>query len=133
MSEPRVTLELAGHDEPYRPGEAISGEYRIDAVRPHDVKAVELSVLWYTLGQGEEDLAVHYFERLAGEEGNAVDLRAPKRFSTLLPNSPLSYDGLLVKVCWCVRVRVFLPHGKEIVAEKPFQLGEVPPAKVVAS
>ncbi len=131
MSEVRVTLKLADHEEPYLPGDTISAEYRIYGAGPHDVKAVELSVLWYTVGQGEEDLAVHFFERLAGEEGAAVDFRAPQHIHTELPHSPLSYDGLLVKVCWCVRVRVFLPRGKEITAEQPFTLGKVSPAKVV--
>ncbi len=131
MSDPRVTLKLAEHDGLYRPGDTISGEFAIHALRPHDAKAVELSVLWYTIGQGEEDLAVHHFERLAFEEGDVVDLRSPQPFQTELPNSPLSYDGLLVKVCWCVRVRLFLPHGKQVVVEQPFQLGAVPAAKVL--
>ncbi len=132
MNEQSVTLKLADHEKPYLPGDTVSAEYRIYGAGPHDVKAVELSVLWYTVGQGEEDLAVHFFERIAGEECEAVDFRASQHFGTELPNSPLSYDGLLVKVCWCVRVRVFLPRGKEIAAEQSFTLGEVSPAKVIA-
>ena len=49
----------------------------------------------------------------------------PHRFATVLPPSPLSYDGQIVKVCWCVRVRLFMPHAPEAVAEIPFQLGNV--------
>ncbi len=133
MSEPQITLELSAHEPTCRPGDTISGEFSIQGVPPDDIKAVELSVLWYTIGQGDEDLAVHYFERIAGEEGDGVDLRTPQRFQTELPNSPLSYDGLLVKVCWCVRVRLFMPQGKQIVTEKPFALGDVPSAKVLTS
>ncbi|NIP85768.1 MAG: hypothetical protein GTO03_09485 [Planctomycetales bacterium] len=38
----------------------------------------------------------------------------------------MSYDGLIVKIHWCVRLRLFLPRGRELVAEQPFQLGAVP-------
>ena len=41
----------------------------------------------------------------------------PRRFTTTLPPSPLSYDGQIVKVCWCVRLRLFLPQGQESLAE----------------
>ena len=92
------------------------------------MRAAELSVLWYTAGQGEEDMAVHHFERLVDEPGRPLDLRVPHRFATVLPPSPLSYDGRIVKVCWCVRLRLFLPQGQESVAEVPFRLGNVPAA-----
>jgi hypothetical protein len=90
------------------------------------VRAAELSVLWYTAGKGEEDMAVHHFERLVDEAARPLDLRVPHRFATVLPASPLSYDGYIVKVCWCVRLRVFLPQGQEALAEIPFRLGSVP-------
>ena len=54
-----------------------------------------------------------------------IDLRRPGRFSTTLPASPLSYDGVIVKIRWCVRVRVFPRQGKEVVGELPFVLGEI--------
>jgi hypothetical protein len=90
---------------------------------------VEISVLWHTEGQGDEDLAVHHFERLSAEEGRDVASLRSGRFETRLPASPLSYQGLIVKIRWCVRVRVFLARGKELLAEMPFQLGTVPPAR----
>ena len=67
--------------------------------------------------QGDEDMAVHHFERLVDEPTRPLDLRVPRRFATFLPASPLSYDGQIVKVCWCVRVRLFLPQGQESSAE----------------
>jgi hypothetical protein len=73
---------------------------------------------------------VHDFRRLAVEDGDWVDPRYPGRFSTVLPNSPLSYRGLIVKLRWCVRVRVFLARDKEVVGEMPFQLGNVPAVSV---
>ncbi len=95
------------------------------------VRAAELSVLWYTAGKGEEDFAVHHFERHVDDVAKPLDLRVPLRFSTVLPPSPLSYDGKIVKICWCVRVRLFMPHAQEAVAELPFPLGGVAPANDV--
>jgi hypothetical protein len=60
------------------------------------------------------------------EAARPLDLRVPRRFSTVLPASPLSYDGEIVKICWCVRLRIFLPQGQESLAEVPFRLGSVP-------
>jgi hypothetical protein len=125
MNQPAVRIRFDGNGRVYRPGETLSGEYRLESMRREEVKAVEVSVLWHTEGKGDEDLAVHDFQRLAVEEGDWIDPRYPRRFRTVLPNSPLSYRGLIVKLRWCVRVRVFLARDKEVVGELPFQLGEV--------
>jgi hypothetical protein len=114
----------------YQPGDRLSGRYMVEGAHIRPARAVELSVLWYTAGKGEEDMEVHHFERLADEPSRPLDLRVPRRFTTVLPTSPLSYDGVIVKVCWCVRVRVFLPQGQEMLNETSFRLGEVPPGEV---
>jgi hypothetical protein len=54
-----------------------------------------------------------------------------RKFSVALPASPLSYEGILIKLRWCVRVRVFLKSGKNYFAELPFRLGNVPDARSV--
>jgi len=133
MSEPTVTIRLGGNGRAYRPGETLSGEYRLESIRREDVKAVEVSVLWHTEGKGEEDLAVHDFKRLSVEDGDWIDPRYPGRFRTVLPKCPLSYQGVIVKLRWCVRVRVFLARDKEAVGELPFQLGDVPAVRVQKS
>jgi len=132
MNTPRITLQLDPHDTPYQSGETLSGEFLVASDLPEEIKAVELSVLWFTVGQGEEDMSVHHFERLTGEEGVWTDFSSPRRFSTVLPNSPLSYDGVIVKIRWLVRVRVFFPRGKEKMEEAPFRLGSVPQAKIAS-
>jgi hypothetical protein len=127
MPSPLVRLTL---DEPaahYQPGQRLTGRFMVDGTQPWAVRAAELSVLWYTAGQGEEDFSVHYFDRLVDEPGRPLDLRVPRRFMTVLPQSPLSYDGRIVKVCWCVRLRLTLLHGNESLTEVPFRLGSVPP------
>ena len=120
----RLTLDSASSH--YQSGERLSGRYMVDATQSWSMRAVELSVLWYTSGKGDEDMAVHHFERHVSEAGRPLDLRVPRLFSTVLPASPLSYDGEIVKVCWCVRLRLFLTQGQEALAEVPFRLGNVP-------
>ncbi len=128
MTSPTVKLTLDEPTRVYRPGDRLSGRFMVDGSKPWGVRAAELSVLWYTSGTGEEDFSVHYFERLVDEPGRPLDLRVPRRFATALPASPWSYDGQIVKVCWCVRLRLTLPHGQESLTEMPFRLGSVPAA-----
>jgi hypothetical protein len=133
MIQPRISLALEDHSRVFQPGEALAGYLSVDGVAAAAVRAVELSVLWHTEGKGDEDMSVHHFERIEPENGEAIDFRQPRRFSTLLPNSPLSYNGLILKICWCVRARVFLERGREMSLDVPFQLGDVPqPEEAIA-
>jgi len=126
MNSPGLEIVLGDHAGSYEPGEVLSGCFSLHGMAAQEVRAVELSVLWHTEGKGDEDMSVHFFERIEPRSGELVGLRQPRPFNTVLPNSPLSYDGMIVKICWCVRVRVFLARGKELTQEAPFQLGAVP-------
>jgi hypothetical protein len=128
-AEPTVVILLDGDSRVHRPGETLSGEYWIESLPSEQVKAIEASVLWHSEGKGDEDMAVHEFWRRSGEGDRPLEPRRPERFVTALPNSPLSYDGQIVKLRWCVRVRAVLHRGKDVVGEKEFRLGDVPPAK----
>ncbi len=132
MNLARVILKLDDAPRPYHPGDVLAGEFRLDGVGRDDVEAIELSVLWHTEGKGDEDMSVHFFQRIEVASGEYDDFRRPHRFSTILPNSPLSYNGLILKIHWCVRVRVFLVRGKELSAQAPLQLGSVPRPHEVA-
>jgi hypothetical protein len=125
MTRDAVRLTLDSPSARYQSGDRLSGRFLVDGAQVFGVRSAELSVLWYTAGKGDEDLAVHHFERLVDESARPLDLRVPRRFATTLPASPLSYDGHIVKVCWCVRLRLFLATGQETVAEVPFYLGNV--------
>jgi hypothetical protein len=126
---PSVSLRLIGESRVYQPGDTLTGEYFVDNADPREIKAVEVSALWFTEGKGDEDLAVHQFDRTTNDNGHCVDFRQTRGFETVLPPSPLSYDGAILKIQWCVRVRVFLHKGKELVTERPFQLGTIPRAR----
>jgi hypothetical protein len=129
MNEPEIIIRLDGNGRTYAPGATLSGEHRVEAVEAQGLQAIEVSVLWYSEGKGDEDLAVHEFWRKDADSGELGDPRRPDRFSTTLPQSPLSYDGQIVKIRWCVRVRVIFKRGRDLVAQKIFRLGSVPPAK----
>jgi hypothetical protein len=124
--EPSVIIRFDGNGRVYRPGETLSGEYAFDDLPDNPAKIIEVSVVWFTEGKGEEDMSVHEFWRTNLEENPLANLLRPQRFSTTLPGSPLTYDGRIVKLRWCVRVRAFFQGGKEIFGQKLFRLGDVP-------
>lgn len=128
MSQAEIRLTLDAPTAHYQPGDRLSGRYVVHGPPTGAIRSAELSILWYTAGKGEEDFSVHHFERLVEEAARPLDVRVPHRFVTQLPHSPQSYEGQILKICWCVRLRLFLPHGQETVAEVPFQLGDVPAA-----
>ena len=132
MMDPLIALTLDRPARVYHGGETMRVEYQVDAVDPKEIQAVETSVLWFTEGKGEPDMGVHFFRRSTPEEGQG-DLRPMRRLDVELPPSPLTYDGVILKIRWCVRVRLFLTKGREYLEELPFQLGDVPTAEPVES
>ena len=130
MTTPAIRITFDVPSAHYQAGDRLAGRYTVEGTQLGHARAVELSVLWYTAGKGEEDMAVHHFERLVNEPARPLDLRVPRRFATVMPASPLSYDGVIVKVCWCVRIRVFLSQGQETVTEMPFRFGNVPAGQI---
>jgi len=129
--EPLVSVCLVGMRRQFAAGDELEAEYQIDAVPADEIQAVEAAVLWYAEGKGDEDLGVHFFERRTPADAEDGDLRLLRRFKIKLPLSPLSYQGALLTIRWCVRVRLFLKRGKEYVAEQAFSIGSVPPGTAV--
>ena len=133
MINSSVIIHFDGNGRTYQPGETLAGEYLIDGPLPGDIKAIEVSILWYSEGKGDEDMAVHDFRRFSPDDGDPIHPAMPNRFETTLPNSPLSYDGAIVNIRWCVRVRAFLHYGKDVVGQKRFQLGDISAVEVSES
>jgi hypothetical protein len=70
---------------------------------------------------------VHSFERFATAE--TIDRIVPEgTFAIQLPTSPLSYEGVIVKIRWCIRLRVFFESGRDHVSEHVFNVGRIPPS-----
>ena len=126
LIEPLIGLRIRNPYGVYHPGEVLECEYQIDAVEPQQIQALETSVLWYTEGKGEEDLGVHFFERVRPSDTVDGDLRQLHLVRTRLPATPLSYCGAILTIRWCVRVRLFWGRGKEASADRLFQLLPLP-------
>jgi hypothetical protein len=109
--------------EALAPGEELLGAFAVEAAEGDELRTLELSVLWYTEGKGDEDLGVVHFEEWPRGEG--FDLTRPYAFVAKLPRTPLSYDGEIVKIHWAVRVRARWEGAKESLEECAFRLGEV--------
>ncbi len=124
---PRIELRFGHPSRGYDPGEWVTVEYCIEGLNGERPRALERSALWYTEGKGEEDLGVHSFERFATAE--TIDRVVPEgTFAIQLPTSPLSYEGVIVKIRWCIRLRVYFESGRDHVSEHVFNVGRVPPS-----
>lgn len=122
--EPAITIHFQQHRLHYAPGDQVTADITVSNFGELDCRAAEASVVWHTVGQGDEDLHVHSFKRLPCQGAGAVDLSAPYQVNAQLPETPLSYDGVNIKVCWCVRLRLFMSGFRESSVEAPFRLGE---------
>jgi hypothetical protein len=117
-----VNLTLCREDGLYHPGEILSARWRISRVPLEQVQGLEVSVLWHTEGKGDEDFRVHHFHRQGEQQLRRSGLSDARSTHCELPATPLSYQGKLISVCWCVRLRLFLAGGREILTQQPFYL-----------
>lgn len=127
---PVVAVQFDRADRRYEPGAECRVRYRIEGLGDDKIRAVEHSLLWYTEGKGEEDLGVHFFQRI---DEHDVPVTGAAEFTVRLPASPLSYEGVIVKVRWCARVRIFFRAGRDFVSEHVFEVGDLPPARLPAA
>ena len=124
-TEPALGLRLRTLQQALEPGENLEFEYCIQRVSAELIDRLELSVAWYTEGKGSEDIGVHFFQSLSRSELSKLPLAEPHQVETVLPANPLSYDGRLFKIRWCIRLRLFLSDGRSVTAEHPFYLGHL--------
>ncbi len=129
-AEPSVSIRFDDPDRVYAPGDVLLGEYMFNDLESELVKSVEASILWFSEGKGDEDMAVLDFRRFCADDGAPMNVDRPTRFEAKLPNSPLSYDGRIVYIRWCVRVRAILRRGRDVLGEKEFRLGDVKPPPI---
>jgi hypothetical protein len=127
MSKQLIHIEFDREDAVYLPGEVLAftcwTSDRLEVVRE-----LEVTVRWHTEGKGTEDSDIVLCRRrtrdkLASQDG--------QRFEVRLPNSPLSYDGVLFQVRWCVHVLAIVSRDEEVEREATFWVGTVPAAQKV--
>ena len=103
-------------------GQPLTASWLLSRITPALVEGLEASVMWYTEGKGDEDLNVHAFQRWNDSQLRELDLSQRHQLHCALPVTPLSYEGTLLRIRWCVRVRLFCSAGLDAVAQAPFQL-----------
>lgn len=118
-------IRLLGLQPTYMPNDVLEFEYTVSNIDRSTIAAVEVSVIWLTEGKGSEDMGVHFFQRVSGNSVAAIEWSKPQRLNVPLPESPLSYEGKILTISWCVRVRFYLSDGTELVAQEPFYLGTI--------
>jgi hypothetical protein len=123
--QPLVSIAIEGAARAFQPGDRLVAQFQIETPddEPHSVEA---SVMWLTEGKGDEDFGVHFFQRFT-RESTTAPLGELRQIAVSLPGSPLSYDGAIVKIRWCVRIRAFFSGGPEVMGEQWFQLGSTMP------
>ena len=122
MKRPLIQISLDSPTSRFFPGDVLIAQYQIDVPDDNKVSAVESSIIWVTTGKGEEDFGVHFFERRPKQTLVAEQLRRPHKISSVLPSSPLSYDGEIIKIRWSVRLRVFV-DDQQFTEDLCFSLG----------
>jgi hypothetical protein len=120
MSEPLIDVRLERSD--YSPGEELAGAFVVEGDGSSELETLELSVLWHTEGKGDEDLGVVHFEEWGRDR--PFEGGGPYAFTARLPRTPHSYDGVIVKVHWCVRLRARWEGSGETLRECTFRLGD---------
>lgn len=114
---------IKGVQARYQPGDLLLCNYRLEVKDDVKLTAVETSVIWFTSGKGQEDIGVQFFERRQKADLDELEHDTAQKLTVRLPNTPLSYDGLIVKIGWSVRVRVFLEGGNQLSFDSEFRLG----------
>ena len=124
LIRPAVQCVIKGVEARYQPGDLLLCSYKLEVKDDVNLSAVETSVVWCTSGKGQEDIGVQFFERRQKDDLVELANDTAQKLTVRLPNTPLSYDGLIVKIGWCVRVRVFLEGGKQLSFDSEFALGK---------
>jgi len=127
MSEGSLSIVL--NRRAFEPGERLRGSYRLVTADLSRLEEVEVTVGWHTEGEGMTDRGVEHREIHRAGDHSPGGIGSG-RFSAVMPASPLSYDGVLIKVCWAVRVRARFSGSGSLESVEVFQLGHV--ASVVA-
>lgn len=129
MSSSQVIIGFADDRRVFQPGETLRAECSVDPAPADEIVGVAWSAFWRTEGKGDEDSESIADEVDSASEDDRLDPHSLKPLEVQLPRSPLSYDGVIVKIRWFVSAHVLLRGGEELESEAEFQLGEVAPAQ----
>ena len=124
LKDPILEVGFEDGIDHFQPGDFLRCEYTVKLLPEHEVHAIETSVIWITEGKGDTDIGVHHFERRPKQALTPDTFKQPQRISTVMPASPLTYEGKILKIRWCIRVRLFLPNAYQVTHDCFFSLGD---------
>ncbi|MHC4431313.1 MAG: hypothetical protein ACYTBS_05695 [Planctomycetota bacterium] len=117
-----LTIQLEQNETAFRPGDVVAGT--VSWKLEDQARDVELRLLWYTQGKGDEDAGL--VETMTFAQPSLCDQRS---FRFTLPNGPYSFSGSLISLTWalelstrpgdnCDRKEITVgPTGREILLE----------------
>ncbi|KPK37951.1 MAG: hypothetical protein AMJ65_13520 [Phycisphaerae bacterium SG8_4] len=117
-----LTIQLEQNKTALRPGDVVAGT--VSWKLEEQVRQVELRLLWYTQGKGDEDAGL--VETMTFAQPSLSDQRS---FRFTLPNGPYSFSGSLISLTWtlelstrpgdnCERKEITVsPTGREILLQ----------------
>jgi hypothetical protein len=98
-----LQLETVGGRREYAPGDSVELEVEWQLLEAAD--AIEVRLVWYTVGKGDQDISVVEVERF-----DDPPLYNRRRCTCVLPEAPYSFSGRLISLVWCVEL-IVLPRG----------------------
>jgi len=94
-----LTIQLEQNKTAFQPGDVVAGtaHWQLEG----QARQVELRLLWYTQGKGDEDAGL--VETMTFEQPGLSDRRS---FRFTLPNGPYSFSGSLISLTWALELSV---------------------------
>jgi hypothetical protein len=89
-----ITLETRDGSTAFAPGEVIAGTV---SWHLQGAESLELRLLWYTQGKGDQDSRLVTTVELANPGKNEV-----RPFNIRLPEGPFSFSGKLISLVWAL-------------------------------
>ncbi len=123
----QLTIQLDDDRTGFEPGETIPA--LLDWSLPEPPDAIELRVVWNTVGKGTTDIGVEH--AITIDSPNQSDSR---RVDVPLPKAPYSFSGKLVSLVWalelvaspsgasCRREITIAPGGSEVELQRSSEL-----------
>lgn len=123
MSRCELTIELDRAGASYEPGEPITGTIRVRSPAGASCRSLTIWMEWQTSktqSSCQDRGSVRGVSVFSGvwEPGTDVSYR----FELEAPPGPLSYDGQLLGIEWCVAARARLAWARSCTAQEPVSL-----------
>ena len=122
----RLAIETTDRATKFLPGEEIEVIAEWDLDEP--AEAVEVRLVWYTRGKGDQDVSLVETKRF-----DFPSQSESRKCQFTLPHAPYSFSGKLISLIWALEVialplddskRIDItiaPGGEEITLQQPIQ------------